>query len=298
MRIPADVDREDPLVFGLSARQLCILAGAVVVAWLLYEGARLLVPFPVAAAVATPTAVVGLAIALGQRHGMSGDHFALAAFQHVRAPRRLVPMTDDDVPSDAMRSSDGHRLAPFELPMRAISDDGVLDLHPDGAAVLVRVALINFTLRTPEEQSALVTAFGRFLNSLHAPVQLVVRSERADLTALIQRLLDAAPSLPHPALEAAARAHASYLEGLSRHHDIVRRDALVVVRSASTGPASDLLQRATEMSAALSEAGVVASVLDGHECAVMLQGAMDGSPGTARGMSAATEVVHARTSAP
>ena len=298
MRIPADVDREDPLVFGLSARQLCILGGAAILSWLLYEGARLLVPFPVAAAVATPTAVVGLAIALGQRHGMSGDRFALAAFQHVRAPRRLVPMTDDAVPSDAMRSSDSHRLAPFELPMRAISDDGVLDLHPDGAAVLVRVSLINFTLRTPEEQAALVTAFGRFLNSLHAPVQLVVRSERADLSALVQQLRDAAPSLPHPSLEAAARGHAAYLEVLSRDHDIVRRDALLVVRSAAAVPASDLLRRVSEMSAALSEAGVVASALDGSECAATLQRAMVGSATTTRGMSAPTEVVHGVCTAP
>jgi hypothetical protein len=292
MRIPADIDREDPLVFGLSARQLCILAGAVVVAWLLYEAARLLVPLPVAAAVATPFAATGLAIALGQRHGITGDRYALAALQHARAPHRLVPMTDDDVPSDAMRSCEGHRLAPLELPVRAISDQGLVDLQPGGGAVLARVSPINFSLRTAEEQSALVAAFGRFLNSLHAPIQVVVRSERADLTALVQRLRDSATSLPHPSLEAAALAHALYLEGLSREHDIVRRDALLVVRSAATVPASDLLRRAGEMSAALSEAGVEASALDGSECAATLQRAMIGSAITSTGMSAPTEVVH------
>ncbi len=61
MRIPADIDREDPLVFGLSARQLCILGAAP---WSLpgscYEGARLLVPLPVAAAVRRPFAAAGL----------------------------------------------------------------------------------------------------------------------------------------------------------------------------------------------------------------------------------------------
>jgi len=298
MRIPADIDREDPLVFGLSARQLCILAGAMVVAWLLYEGARLLVPLPVAAVVAAPFAAAGLATALGQRHGISGDRFALAAFRHLRAPHRLVPMTDDDVPSDAMRSFDGSRLAPLELPVRALNDDGLVDLHPDGGAVMVRVSPINFSLRTAEEQAALLTAFGRFLNSLHAPIQVVVHSERADLTALVQQLRGAATSLPHPSLEAAALAHALYLEGLSREHNIVRRDALLVGRSNATVPASDLLRRAGEMSSALSGAGVEASALDGSECAATLQRAMVGSATTTRGMSAATEVVRGTATAP
>lgn len=291
MRIPADIDREDPLVFGLSARKLCILGGTATLAWLLYEAARLLIPLPMAVAVATPVAAAGLAIALGQRNGMPGDRFALAALRHMRTPHRLVPMTDDDVPSDAMRSHDGHRLAPLEWPAHAISDQGLVDLQPNGA-VLARVSPINFGLRTAEEQSALVAAFGRFLNSLHAPIQVIVRSERADLTALVQQLRDAATSLSHPSLEAAALTHAVYLEGLSRDHDIVRRDALLVTRSAAAVPASDLLRRAGEMSAALSEVGVEASALDGAECAATLQRAIRGSATTSAGMSAPTEVVH------
>jgi hypothetical protein len=115
---------------------------------------------------------------------------------------------------------------------------------------------------------------------------------------LVQQLRDAATSLPHPSLEAAALAHASYLEGLSRDHDIVRRDALLVVRSNTTVPASDLLRRAGEMSAALSEAGVVAEALDGSECAATLQRAMVGSATTATGMSASNEVVHGSGTAP
>ncbi|MGH7746100.1 MAG: PrgI family protein, partial [Candidatus Dormibacteria bacterium] len=275
-----------------------ILGGAAIVAWFLYDGARLLVALPLAVAVATPVVAVGLAIALGQRHGMSGDRFALAAIEQVRAPHRLVPMTDDDVPTSAMRSLDGHRLAPLELPVRAIGDEGVLELHPDGAAVLARVSLINFGLRTAGEQSALVAAFGRFLNSQHAPIQVVVRSERADLAALVQQLRDAATSLSHPSLEAAALAHASYLEGLSRDHDIVRREALVVMRSTAAVAAADLVRRAGEMPASLSEAGVVAEILDGREAATILQRTMVGSAAAATGVGAPTEVVHGTAIAP
>jgi PrgI family protein len=298
MRIPADIDREDPLVFGLSARQLCILGATATLAWLLYEAARLLVPLPVAAAVATPVAAAGLAIALGRRHGMRGDRFALAAVRHVRAPHRLVPMTDDAVTQQAMRAYDGKRLAPLDLPVQGIDADGLLDLHSEGSARVLRASLINFGLRSTEEQSALVAAFGRFLNSLHEPIQVLVRSERADLSALVQRVQESASSLPHPSLEAAALAHASYLAGLARTHDIVRRDAEVVVRSTSPGSAVDLLRRAGEMSETLSEAGVEAVTLDGSECAATLQRFMAGRPEISAEMSAPNEIVRCSGAAP
>src|SRR5205807_7929231 len=63
MRIPADVDREDPLVFGLSARQLCILGGAALAAWLAYEVMRPLLPAPLAVAFGAPLLAMGIVIA-------------------------------------------------------------------------------------------------------------------------------------------------------------------------------------------------------------------------------------------
>jgi len=200
-------------------------------------------------------------------------------------------MTDDAVPSQAMRAYDGKRLAPLNLPVQGIDADGLLDLHSEGGAIVLRASLINFGLRTTEEQSALVAAFGRFLNSLHEPIQVLVRSERADLSALVQRVREAAASLPHPSLEAAALAHAAYLAELAPTHDIVRRDAQVVVRSASPGSAADLLRRAGEMSVTLSETGVEAVALDGGQCAATLQRSMAGRSAISAELSAPSEVV-------
>ena len=89
---------------------------------------------------------------------------------------------------------------------------------------------VNFALRTPTEQDSLVTAFGRYLHSLTAPVQVLVRAERLDLSTQIGELRGYAPSLPHPALEAAAREHADYLVQLAQSADLLRRQVLLVLR--------------------------------------------------------------------
>ena len=43
-------------------------------------------------------------------------------------------------------------------------------------------------------------------------MQILVRAGRADLSAAVAALRDAAPALPHPALEQAALEHAAFLE--------------------------------------------------------------------------------------
>jgi hypothetical protein len=94
---------------------------------------------------------------------------------------------------------------------------------------------VNFALRTPSEQDALVASFGRWLNGLSAPVQLLVRTHRLDLSGAVERLRAAAPGLPHPALEAAAAEHADYLEALAARRDVLHRQVLLAAREPHTG---------------------------------------------------------------
>jgi hypothetical protein len=89
---------------------------------------------------------------------------------------------------------------------------------------------VNFALRTPGEQESLVASFGQYLHSISAPVQVLIRAERLDLSQQISDLTEAAPGLPHPMLEAAAREHATYLDQLTRSTDLLRRQVLLVLR--------------------------------------------------------------------
>ncbi|WP_079031968.1 hypothetical protein [Streptomyces specialis] len=115
----------------------------------------------------------------------------------------------------------------------------MIDLGRDGMALVAVCSTVNFALRTPTEQEVLVAAFGRYLHSLTAPVQIVVRAERLDVSAQIAELQENAPHLPHPALEHAALEHADYLEQLRQSSTLLRRQVLLVIREPlrSTAPA-------------------------------------------------------------
>jgi hypothetical protein len=122
----------------------------------------------------------------------------------------------------------------------------------------------------------LVAGFARFLNSLAEPIQILVRAEPVDLSPTIDRLLEDAPGLPHPALEAAARAHARFLAELAERRDLLAREVLVVLRQTNAqDSAGRLHRRAAEATTALGAAGVTLVVLAGPAAAECLGRCLD-----------------------
>lgn len=250
VRIPADVDRPDRLLGNLTARQLLILAGAGAASYLVWAAVRTLVPPLVFLAAAAPVLAATAALALGSRDGISLDRLAVAAIRHRLAPARQVPASEGIRPAPgwlaatATGPGPGRPPAPLELPARAVaeSDSGtgaralsVVDLGGDGMALLAVCSTVNFALRTPTEQQSLVGVFGRWLHSLTGPAQILIRAETLDLSGQIRELRERAPSLPHPALEAAAIEHADYLAQLAATTDLLRRQVVLVLRDPAPG---------------------------------------------------------------
>ena len=279
VRIPADVEREDRILANLTARQLAILSVAAVLLWAGYTATRHLVPIAVYGAFALPLGSVAAVLALGRFEGVAADRWVTAAWRHHRSPHRLVPAPDGVPPAPALAAGlAGPLPAPLCLPLIGVAANGVVDLGTDGLALVCRASAVTFALRTPTEQEALVAGFARFLNSLAEPIQILVRAEPVDLSPTIDRILEAAPGLPHPALEAAARAHARFLAKLAERRDLLAREVLVVLRQTNAQDAAGRLhRRAAEAATALGAAGVTLVVLDGPAAAECLGRCLDPS---------------------
>ena len=268
-KIPADIERPDKILAGLTARQVAILATASAVLWLIFLAVRRVVPGLVFAGAAAPFAVLTVAVVLGSRDGLSLDRLAVAALRQVRAPRRLVTAPEGAALAPQWAgAAPGPLPAPLRLPACAIRADGVADLGPEGAAVLIACSTVSFALATPAEQEAMVGVLARWLNSLTGPAQVVIRAERVDLGPAIERLEQAAPSLPHPALEEAALEHAAFLAEVAASRDLLFRQVLVILREPATGAGRDTaaaraLRRGETTTRALAAAGIAARVLDG-----------------------------------
>lgn len=261
VRIPSNVDMPDRVIGPLTARQLAILTVTGLVLYAGWAATRTIVPVPVFLILAMPIGASATALALGRRDGLPLDRLLLAAIRQHFAPRYRVAAPEGVLPAptwlaaahtlDGPEGERGRRTgqitpAPLRLPAEAIEpagtgDVGVLDLGSDGLAVVAVTSTVNFALRTAGEQEALVGSFARYLHSLTAPVQILVRTHRLDLSGAITELRERAGGLPHPALETAALDHADYLTALGEQTELLRRQVLLVLREPlASAPADGL----------------------------------------------------------
>lgn len=293
VRIPADVDQPDRILAGLTARQLGILSAAAVLVWAVYQATGPWLALSVQAAVAAPIVVVAVVVALGERDGLSGDRYVLAAWRWRRSPARLVPADEAICPPPGWLDVGGRPLpAPLDPPAKAVDADGVIDLGAHGTAVLCEASAGSFGLRTHAEQQALVAGFGRWLNAADTPVQIVVRSRPLDLRDTVDRLRHAAGGLAHPALETAAREHADFLESLTGQGLLQRQTILVLRDPGPPDVAGDVLaRRAQEAQRRLAGAGVSLRVMDRPGAEAALAGAAAATPALA-GSWHPGEIVH------
>lgn len=267
-RIPADIDRPDAVVARLTFRQVAIIAGTGGGCWLIFTAVHRAAPHLPATVLLAPLVLaltVAAGIALGTRDGISADRFLLAAMRHARRPRLMahapegIPPMPSILPK-AWRNAAGPRPSPLVLPAAGVDGAGVLDVREHGYAQIAACTTVNFALRTGGEQNALVQGFGRFLNSLSGPTQILVRTRRMNLSALVSELEGVAGALPHPQLEDACRDHAAFLADLSRHQQLLGRQVLLVAREPHAQAASDaglrLARRHAEAGAVLAGAQV------------------------------------------
>jgi hypothetical protein len=277
-RIPADVEAPDRILWSLTARQVAILAAAAATSYLIFRGVGTLLPLPVLAALLIPLAGVSVALALGRRDGLPLDGWLWAAIRYRRAPRRAAPSPDGTATAPGWAPAEAAQAPPavLRLPAAAIGDDGVIALGNGGAAVLVAATTVNVHLRTGAERAALVGAYGRWLNSLTGPVQVVVSAQRVDLTSHALRVADAVQTLPHPALADAALDYSDFLFDVAQHRDPLWRTVTIAcAATGDRGAAAEAMRRAEHTATALSTLGALTRVLDGATATAVLTAAAD-----------------------
>jgi hypothetical protein len=298
-KIPADVEVPDKVLAGLTARQVLILGATGLLTTWLYLLIADLVPVPVLAVLVLPLLAAGAALALGHRDGVALDRLMWSALKHVRRRKTLVAAPEGIEPLPGWCRVRGRLPGPVRLPVRAIRQDGVMELSEGGTAAIVRAGTMSFGLRTAAEQASLVAFLGRWLNSLDTCVQILIQTRCADLSDLSTQVTSAAARLPHPALERAALGHGDYLRELSSTRELLTREVLIVIRdpgapadrrplsgSARSRPrerdasAALVRRRAEETVRALTAIGIAAESLDATACTEVMLGAL--TPGEPR----------------
>ncbi|MEV2274595.1 PrgI family protein [Nocardiopsis sp. NPDC049922] len=240
-RIPTDIDRPEPVLWNLTARQLLVIAPAGLTVWGLFSLLMGHVPLWLLGAVAVVLLGLAWVLACGRKDGIGLDHMAWLIARWKVTPHHRHP----------------------ELPN--IDGSGVVNLD-DRRAVVLECGSTPFHLSSGEEQDQILATFASFLDSLTAPVQILVQRRPMDLTPHLDRLRSGIPGLPAE-LRRAARAHAAFLDHLQDHHDLSSHRVLLVMTGTGTrhDDGGALLSRAEDAVSQLDALGVRARVLDGAD---------------------------------
>ncbi len=300
-KMPADVDAPDKVAYGLTFRQLAILAVAAVLGYGAWQALHTLVPIAVLVGAAVVVGGLVFGLAVSRRDGRPMDLWLLSAVQHCREPKALAS-TDTTAPIPDWVQQPRAKVAlpaPLRLPADAIGDDGQISLSGHTAG-MVAATTVNLGLRTGAEQQALLESYGRWLNSLSTPTQVVVSAQPVDLRSHAATLADTAHRLPDQRLRAACADHAGFLADLAERRDPLRRQVLIVTRTHPGESAGHSARRRAEDTArALSNLGVTAKALDGDAVTAAVAAAADPyRPARPGGLAAPDTVVTAHAKEP
>lgn len=257
VRVPR-IDLADKILFGLTTRQAAWAAAGAATVWGLWTLLTGFAPIGAAAVACAPVALALAAIVFIQRDGARLDTLLWAA---LRMPHRpLVSAPEGVAAAPAWMNNDTHRttVLPRVLrsPAKGVTADGLIDLGDDGYTVVLAVSAVNFVLRSPAEQDALVTGFARALHALSGPVQILstqVPTNLSDHAAAIQP-----QGLSEQGLRDAATAHAAWLSRVSASSRLRQRRVYVAARAATR---AGVERRAHEITNALAGCGLDATPL-------------------------------------
>jgi hypothetical protein len=263
--VSADIDTPDTIAWGLTFRQLAIIATAAGALWAAHDLLGPAVAPAVWGGVAIVVLGVAVTVALGRRDGLPLDVWVRHGLTLAAAPRLLAPGAAGTGRAVLATATRPKVPAPLRPEAADLALDGTLTVD-DAPRTVIACGTTSIGLRTPAEQAGLLAGFGRWLNALTGPVQIVVSAARHDLTVHATTITTTtATRLPHPALRAAALDHARFLLDLDATREPLRRHVLAVV----PGPTRQMSVRG------LTALGITATTLDGPALAAALAAAVD-----------------------
>ena len=107
--------------------------------------------------------------------------------------------------------------------------EGIIITKTGELRAILMASSINFSLKSEQEQTAIVFAYQNFLNSLTFPIQIMMQSRKLDLTKYIAKLKDIANKQNNELLRGQTMDYISYVGRLVEVANIMDKKFFVVV---------------------------------------------------------------------
>ncbi len=107
--------------------------------------------------------------------------------------------------------------------------DGIMILKNKGLRAVLMVSSLNFSLKSEEEQNAIIYQYQNFLNSLDFSCQVVVQSRRLNLTGYLDKLNAVASKEKNELFKVQITEYRKFLEDIIENGNIMQKSFYVVV---------------------------------------------------------------------
>ncbi len=114
------------------------------------------------------------------------------------------------------------------LPIADITNDCVI-YKDGGAAIVLESTSLNFGLLSEKEQSAVIAAYAALINSLSFSVQILVRTQRKDISSYITYLDNQATKLNHPLLKKLMADYRSFIVDSVKKKNVLGKRFYIVL---------------------------------------------------------------------
>lgn len=114
------------------------------------------------------------------------------------------------------------------LDIEDISDDLVI-LKSGWVAMIITTTAINFDILSEAEQDATIYAYGALLNSLSFPMQILVRSKKADITSYFQSLSEAEKAQTNPDLKRQIQKYQDFIQSTIQQKTVLDKKFYLII---------------------------------------------------------------------
>ncbi|MEY2671897.1 MAG: hypothetical protein RL687_314 [Candidatus Parcubacteria bacterium] len=119
------------------------------------------------------------------------------------------------------------------VPIKEVRD-GVIILKDGGYRAILIASSINLSLKSGEEQVAIINQFQTFLNSLDFSVQIVVQSRRLDIRPYLLTLEERMKSQVEPLLKMQTKEYIDFIRSFTDEVNIMTKSFFIVIPYSST----------------------------------------------------------------
>lgn len=107
--------------------------------------------------------------------------------------------------------------------------DDIVILKDGSATLILQTTAVNFGLLSEKEQDATIFAYAALLNSLSFPVEIVIRSKRADVSSYLAQLDEAATGQKHPNLASQIRRYREFVASTVQKQQVLDKKFYIVL---------------------------------------------------------------------